>query len=95
MLSHESSNRYRAQSVFNARHTLTIQCNRNTEFHTRLFLFLPMIQVKALLFDVFGTVVDWRSSLESALQNAGAKHGVDADWSKFATVWREEYSKET
>jgi FMN phosphatase YigB (HAD superfamily) len=35
-----------------------------------------MDQVKALLFDVFGTVVDWRSSVISELQALGEKSGI-------------------
>jgi FMN phosphatase YigB (HAD superfamily) len=35
-----------------------------------------MDQVKALLFDVFGTVVDWRSSVISELEALGEKSGV-------------------
>ncbi|KAF6752015.1 HAD-like domain-containing protein [Ephemerocybe angulata] len=50
-----------------------------------------MKNVKALLFDVFGTVVDWRTSVEAELKALGAKHGVDADWAKFAQEWRDKY----
>ena len=35
-----------------------------------------MDQVKALLFDVFGTVVDWRSSVVSELEALGEKSGI-------------------
>lgn len=35
-----------------------------------------MDQVKALLFDVFGTVVDWRSSVISELEALGEKSGI-------------------
>ena len=35
-----------------------------------------MDQVKALLFDVFGTVVDWRSSVISELETLGEKSGI-------------------
>jgi 2-haloacid dehalogenase len=35
-----------------------------------------MDQVKALLFDVFGTVVDWRSSVASELEALGDKSGI-------------------
>ena len=47
--------------------------------------------VKAILFDVFGTVVDWRSSLiENFTQWGGAK-GIDADWSLLVDAWRNAY----
>ena len=37
---------------------------------------MGMDQVKALLFDVFGTVVDWRSSVISELEALGEKSGI-------------------
>ena len=40
----------------------------------------------ALLFDVFGTVVDWRGSII----DSGVRPGVDADWGAFADEWRRE-----
>jgi FMN phosphatase YigB (HAD superfamily) len=54
-----------------------------------------MKQVQALLFDVFGTVVDWRSSVEAELKELGAKHGIEADWPRFAQEWRTSYMNET
>ena len=47
---------------------------------------------KALAFDVFGTVVDWRSSIIAELEEFGRTHGVDADWSAMADGWRSGYS---
>jgi 2-haloacid dehalogenase len=47
--------------------------------------------VKALLFDVFGTVVDWRASLIEDLSRFGAERGLDADWAAFADDWRNLY----
>jgi 2-haloacid dehalogenase len=44
--------------------------------------------VQALLFDVFGTVVDWRSSLIEAMKRFGAQRNIDADWAAFADDWR-------
>ncbi len=49
-------------------------------------------QVKALIFDVFGTVVDWRSSIIKHGKNFGRIHGVEADWDAFADTWRGKYS---
>jgi len=46
---------------------------------------------QALLFDVFGTVVDWRGSLVRELTRAGRAHGVKADWGAFADAWRSGY----
>jgi len=48
--------------------------------------------VKALIFDVFGTVVDWRSSVIKHGQNFGKRHGVEADWDAFADAWRGKYA---
>lgn len=47
--------------------------------------------VQALLFDVFGTVVDWRSSIRDDLADFGAKKGLEADWAQFADDWRALY----
>ncbi|PKB82597.1 MAG: haloacid dehalogenase, type II [SAR202 cluster bacterium Io17-Chloro-G9] len=47
--------------------------------------------VKALVFDVFGTVVDWRSSIIKHGENFGRIHGVEADWGAFADAWRSKY----
>jgi 2-haloacid dehalogenase len=48
-------------------------------------------QVQALLFDVFGTVVDWRGSIIEELTGFGAEKGIAADWSAFADDWRAMY----
>jgi 2-haloacid dehalogenase len=47
--------------------------------------------VKALIFDVFGTVVDWRSSLIADLTAFGAARGVDLDWVELVDDWRGDY----
>jgi 2-haloacid dehalogenase len=46
---------------------------------------------EALLFDVFGTVVDWRGSVVRELRRVGRRHGVRADWGAFADAWRSGY----
>ncbi|MBU2532405.1 MAG: haloacid dehalogenase type II [Alphaproteobacteria bacterium] len=43
---------------------------------------------KALLFDVFGTVVDWRASTIAELKSFGQSRGISADWETFADDWR-------
>jgi 2-haloacid dehalogenase len=45
-------------------------------------------QIKALTFDVFGTVVDWRSSIAREGQALGRAKQLDVDWVKFADAWR-------
>ena len=47
--------------------------------------------IKALAFDVFGTVVDWRGSLVREGELLAKKHGLKADWAKFADAWRAGY----
>ena len=44
--------------------------------------------VQALLFDVFGTVVDWRASIIDDLTRFGAEKGLKADWAAFTDDWR-------
>jgi 2-haloacid dehalogenase len=45
-------------------------------------------QVKALVFDVFGTVVDWRGSAIRELTAFGNGRGIKRDWDQFADEWR-------
>ncbi len=47
--------------------------------------------VKALTFDVFGTVVDWRSSVAQECAKVGEAKGFSADWEAFADDWRAGY----
>src|SRR5262245_42685330 len=47
---------------------------------------------KALVFDVFGTVVDWRSSVAAEVQRLGQRKGFTVDGEKFADAWRGAYA---
>ena len=47
--------------------------------------------VKAFIFDVFGTVVDWRGSIIEQCENFGRVKGIEADWPAFADAWRGRY----
>lgn len=47
--------------------------------------------VKALFFDVFGTLVDWRTSVARQSQAILAPLGHSLDWLAFADAWRGEY----
>lgn len=49
---------------------------------------MAIMNVKALTFDVFGTVVDWRSSLIREGEALGKAKGLSADWARFADSWR-------
>ena len=44
--------------------------------------------VRALTFDVFGTVVDWRGSIIREGQLLAARKGYNVDWARFADSWR-------
>ena len=44
--------------------------------------------LKVCIFDVFGTVVDWRGSLIEDLPKLGKKYGLETDWTSFADDWR-------
>jgi 2-haloacid dehalogenase len=46
---------------------------------------------KALLFDVFGTLVDWRTSIARESEQVLKPLGVAVDWLAFADAWRGEY----
>ena len=48
-------------------------------------------EVKALVFDVFGTVVDWRTSVIRHARAFGEANGVTSDWEGFADAWRGKY----
>jgi 2-haloacid dehalogenase len=47
--------------------------------------------VKALVFDVFGTTVDWRSSIIQEAQAFGARKGMIVDWAGLVDQWRANY----
>jgi 2-haloacid dehalogenase len=51
----------------------------------------PMDTVKALFFDVFGTLVDWRSGIARESERLLAPLGHRLDWAAFADAWRGEY----
>ena len=48
--------------------------------------------VRALLFDVFGSVVDWRTSLIEELTAFGQTSGIAADWTTLVDRWRAGYA---
>jgi 2-haloacid dehalogenase len=47
--------------------------------------------VRALLFDVFGTLVDWRSGVAREAARLLEPLGYSIDWLAFADAWRDEY----
>ena len=48
--------------------------------------------VKALVFDTFGTVVDWRGSIVEEGNAWGKARGIRIDWARFADRWRAGYA---
>ncbi len=48
--------------------------------------------VRALVCDVFGTVVDWRGTLIREGEVLGAERGWQVDWPGFADAWRAGYA---
>jgi 2-haloacid dehalogenase len=47
--------------------------------------------VKALTFDVFGTVVDWRTGVARHAREIAGARGIEANWEDFADAWRALY----
>jgi 2-haloacid dehalogenase len=52
---------------------------------------MPPDNVKALFFDVFGTLVDWRAGVAREARAILKPLGFDIDWSAFADAWRDQY----
>ncbi len=50
-----------------------------------------MTEVKLLLFDVFGTLVDWHGSIAREVHGVLGARGIAVDASAFATAWRDQY----
>ncbi|MDT7834204.1 haloacid dehalogenase type II [Aquabacterium sp. OR-4] len=50
-----------------------------------------LADVKALVFDVFGTLVDWRGGVAREAELALAPLGLQADWAELADDWRAQY----
>ena len=49
------------------------------------------LAVKALFFDVFGTLVDWRNSIAREAEALLKPKGITLDYPAFADAWRGEY----
>ena len=50
-----------------------------------------MQSIQALLFDVFGTLVDWRRSIARQTRAVLSPLGIATDWEAFADAWRAQY----
>ena len=53
---------------------------------------LQVASVKALVFDTFGTVVDWRTSVTQEVEALTKRKGLTVDGAKFADAWRAGYA---
>ncbi|MGH8767369.1 MAG: haloacid dehalogenase type II, partial [Burkholderiales bacterium] len=47
--------------------------------------------IRALTFDVFGTVVDWRGSIIREGRALAKQKNLKADWAAVADAWRDGY----
>ena len=50
-----------------------------------------MTSIRAMFFDVFGTLVDWRTGVAREADRALRPLGYTLDWTRFADAWRAEY----
>jgi len=50
-----------------------------------------MTSVRAMFFDVFGTLVDWRAGVAREAEAVLGPLGYNLDWTAFADAWRAEY----
>jgi 2-haloacid dehalogenase len=71
----------------NAKHNVAIMSNPPAEHSGDK----PSGDLRAILFDVFGTVVNWRGSLIDSLKRFGADRGLDFAWDSVADRWRAKY----
>src|SRR5262249_13553936 len=50
-----------------------------------------MTSIRAMFFDVFGTLVDWRTGVAREAERLLKRAGYNWDWTRFADAWRAEY----
>ena len=49
------------------------------------------VAIKAIVFDTFGTVMDWRKSIVADFRSFGERSGLDVDWEAFVDAWKTAY----
>jgi 2-haloacid dehalogenase len=49
---------------------------------------MPISGIKALAFDTGGTVLDWHTGIRAALAEAGARYGIERDWTGITNAYR-------
>ena len=52
---------------------------------------MDVSKIKFLIFDTFGTVVNWHGEIVEEGETLGKKYGISIDWHKFANDWRMGY----
>src|SRR5947209_17954321 len=52
---------------------------------------MALSEIKALAFDVFGTVVDYRGTIIREGERLNREKGLSVDWAQFADAWRARY----
>jgi 2-haloacid dehalogenase len=52
---------------------------------------IELSAIRAIVFDTFGTIVDWRASLIKALEEFGRKREVERAWADLVDRWRAAY----
>jgi 2-haloacid dehalogenase len=74
---------------------LTDECaavvGQPTSVQGRLGILTAVKPMRILLFDVFGTLVDWRGSLIVLAEATGVRVGLAADWAAIVDDWRRAY----
>ncbi len=56
---------------------------------------MDVSKIKFLIFDTFGTVVNWHGEIVEEGETLGKKYGISIDWHKFANDWRMGYFEAT
>jgi 2-haloacid dehalogenase len=52
---------------------------------------MNLAAIRAIVFDTFGTVMNWRDSIITDFRSFGERRGVDVDWESFVDEWKTAY----
>jgi 2-haloacid dehalogenase len=50
---------------------------------------MDISRIKALTFDIGGTIFDWHTGVSEQMEALGKKRGITADWASFVNIWRQ------
>ena len=70
----------------------TVRLKADTTYEAASAVEPSLAAVKALTFDTFGTVVDYRSTIIAEGEALGKAKGLKVDWARFADAWRSGYA---